>query len=204
MRLSKISSQSYVRLPITPQLTIPQVPVHSDNFPDNVLRDDAQTFSISRGGSFGFKTIHWGLCVCFQSNAYLYLSLELGVFITQQLVPFWSLESKTKQNHLNNYTKSTTAGNILEGSKYISCSSSVLSLLLKYFSHFLPKNVILLRNLTELPLGKNNKFRLPIFHFSNPSFFHFSWYTFAACPHFSFVLHVSNEGKGKLVLTKKH
>jgi hypothetical protein len=56
----------------------------------------AQTFSITRRGTLGFKTIHWCLCICFQSDAYLYLRLELGVFITQQLVPFWCLENNNK------------------------------------------------------------------------------------------------------------
>lgn len=57
---------------------------------------DVQTFSIPRRGAFGFKTIHLCLGVCFQSDAYQYLGLELGVFVTQQLVPFGSLDNEAE------------------------------------------------------------------------------------------------------------
>lgn len=141
-----------------------------------------------------FVSVSKAMLICISALNLVYLLLNSWYHFGA-----WRVKQSKTTSIIN--TKSTTAGNILEGSKYISCSFWVLSLLLKYFSHFLPKNVILLRNLTELPLGKN-KFRLPIFHFPNPSFFHFFWYTFAAGPHFSFVPHVSNEGKGKLALTK--
>lgn len=55
-----------------------------------------QTFSIPRRSSFCFKTIHLCLCICFQSDTYLYLRLELGVFVTQQLVPLRCLDNKTE------------------------------------------------------------------------------------------------------------
>ena len=93
---SKISSHPCIYLPIIP----PPLPSWNSSpqvyFSENNLRDDAQTFSITRRGSLCFKTVHWCLRVCFQSNAYLYLRLELSVFITQQLVPFWCLESNKK------------------------------------------------------------------------------------------------------------
>lgn len=54
------------------------------------------TFAIPGRGSLRFQASDRRLGVRLQSDADLDLRLEFRVFITQQLVPFWCLESNNK------------------------------------------------------------------------------------------------------------